>query len=395
MEMQIGNLFALMKYRLPDDVFEEKLFAAPQLAGGLSDAPPPEAEKKKRKKAAVPVDVHAAQAQQKRKKRRKAISLSVVLALLIALLVLGIVGWSTGLIPRIVNRYRQTELSAPPAEQEEIVWHDAALEKAARAWTGTETGPIAVSDLSGITVLHFRGTACSFDLGALPETGQTSELRDLSDLLFFPNLSCLVLEDQALSGLETLPPCGIETLILNGCALTDLQGIGRLTHLRDLNVTDCPLRGLGDLDLCLDLRQFSLIGCHVSDFSPVKPLTRLASVSFSGCHLEELTVVFGLSSLTDVALYDCDLRGRFFYDFDTEWRLVSLRLSDCKLNSTRNLGDFQGLTTITLIRTGETLDWTELASLPVLKTVYADASMESMLRAVLAGTDVVLEPVEG
>ena len=35
MEMQIGNLFALMKHCMSDEVFEEKLFAAPQLDASL------------------------------------------------------------------------------------------------------------------------------------------------------------------------------------------------------------------------------------------------------------------------------------------------------------------------------------------------------------------------
>ena len=401
MEMQIGNIFALMKYCMPEDVFEEKLFAAPQLTGDLMDAPAAEkqAPKKKKKKAAVPVDVYAAQEQEqamrKKKKLRRIISFAVVFAILTALLVLGIVGWSTGLIARIMKRTEQAAVPSAPIETEEITWHDSALEAAARAYSGIEEGPVSVADLTNLTELHIRGRACSFDRGALPESEKTDELQDLTDLRWFPDLTCLFLEDQAITSLETMPPCGIKELILHRCAVTDLKGIGSLSLLRELDVEDCPLRQLGNLDLCLDLRHLCLIDCNVTDLSVVKPLTKLADVSFSGFSLEDMGTVFGLSSLTDVALHDCDLRGDFFYDFDAESRIVNLLLSDCELNSTRNLEDFTGLTTLTLIRTGPTLDWTELASLPSLKTVYADLSMKDMLEDVLEGSKIDLEPVDG
>ena len=398
MEMQIGNIFALMKYCMSEEVFEEKLLAAPQLTKDLSDTPVTgkTSPKEKKKKAAVPVDIYAAQeqeqAQRKKKKRRRFISFGVVFAILTALLVLVIVGWSTGLIARIMKRTEQAPIPNAPIEMEEITWHDSALEAAARAYSGIEDGPVSVADLTDLTELHIRGTTCSFDRGALPESEQTDELQNLTDLRWFPDLTYLFLEDQAITSLETLPPCGIKELILHHCAVTDLKGIGSLTLLRELDVTDCPLRQLNTLDLCLDLRHLSLIDCNVTDLSVVKPLTKLVEVSFSGCSLEGMETVFGLSSLSDVALYDCDLRGSFFYDFDAESRIVNLLLSDCELNSTRNLEDFSGLTTLTLIRTGETLDWSELKSLPSLKKVYADVSMRNMLEDVLEGSKIALEP---
>lgn len=390
MEMQIGNIFALMKYSMSDQVFEEKLFGAPQLGEDLQNAEGPEPKKnrtKKKKKAAVPVDIYA---ERRRKKRRRIVSVILASVLTVTALVLGIVGWSTGLIPRLINRRAQAEIPEQLPETTEILWHDAVLEKAARAYTGIEEGPVSVLDLSGITELHVRGDRCAFDRGALPETEHQGELQDLSDLRCFPNLEYLFLEDQALSSLETLPPCRIEIMTIHNCDITSLQGIGRLTQLRELNVLDCPLRKLGDLDHCLELRELSLSGCFVSDLSAVKPLLKLAEVSLSDLSLEEMKVVFGLSSLTNISLYDCDLRGQFFYSFDREWRLVSMRLSDCKLNNTRNLEDFSGLTTVSLIRTGETLDWSPLARLPVLKTVYGDATMEAALRSALDGSKIDL-----
>ena len=81
---------------------------------------------------------------------------------------------------------------------------------------------------------------------------------------------------------------------------------------------------------------------------------------------------------------DCDLRGRFFKRFDREWNIVTLTLVDCELNSTVNLEDFTSLRELTLIRSGEKLDWSALAGLPSLRVITADKTMESVLREALA-----------
>ena len=171
--------------------------------------------------------------------------------------------------------------------------------------------------------------------------------------------------------------------------------MGNLPLLRELETADCPLRSLGDLSRCIQLRRLALDGADVADFSPVKPLTKLAEAEISNCGINELRPLLRLSSLTDVRFVGCDLRGDFFYAFDREKRIVSLSLVDCELNSTANMDDFRGLTTLTLIRSGAILDWSVLNKLPVLHTVTVD---ESMVRAVGEGlkeSDVELTVTEG
>ena len=116
-------------------------------------------------------------------------------------------------------------------------------------------------------------------------------------------------------------------------------------------------------------------------------------MELSGFSLNELRPVLRQGTLSDVTLQDCDLRGRFFYRFDSERSVVSLSLVDCELNSTKNLEDFTGLTTLTLIRSGENLDWSELAALPCLKAVYCDSAMADTLQAALQGSGVSLRTV--
>ena len=49
--------------------------------------------------------------------------------------------------------------------------------------------------------------------------------------------------------------------------------------------------------------------------------------------------------------------------------------------------DFRGRRELTLIRSGQKLDWSTLAELAALRLVTADASMEEVLREALAGSD--------
>ncbi len=395
MEMQIGSLFALMKYCMSDAVFEEKLFAAPQLdaallaEGGEAKAPP----RVRKPKPAVPVDLTKEAKKQKKKKVRRFSSLGILLSVLIACAVFFIIAWSSGLLSHLVFRRDLPEPTVLPGSTV-IRWTEPMFEQAARDYSGITDGDVHVSDLTGLTSLVLRGNAWSFSAELLPEPTSAGSVADLSDLRYFPDLHFLLLEDQAFSDLESMPACGLETLVIWDCGITSLQGVGQLPYLRDLIVASCPLRDLGDLQYCLELRKLSLPDCNVRNLSAVHSLIKLAEVELSGFSLHELRPAMRQGTLTDVTLHSCDLRGRFFYRFDSERSIVSLSLVDCELNSTKNLDDFTGLTTLTLIRSGENLDWSELAALPRLKTVYCDSSMESTLQAALQGSGISVSTVD-
>lgn len=397
MEMQIGNLFALMKHTMSDEVFYEKLFAAPQLTDNLSESGKGAAGKARvRTYKPVPVDVQEEAKKKKKRKIRRAARLSLFSAVLIAAVVLGLVGWFTGLIPRLLNRREQVHLS-PVDESAVIVWTDAVLEQAARAYSGIAEGDLTAADLTGLRELTVCGSRYCFEApapGDWYEAGTEGGINDLSDLRHFPDLAVVELDSQPLSSLESFPACGIEALTVRNCGLTGLSGIENLPLLRELEVSSCPLRDLSGLDHCLQLRRLCVPGEGIRSFAAVKPLTKLAEIEISGSALNTLKPLFRISSLTDVALKDCDLRGRFFYAFDRERAIVTLHLENCKLNSTKNLDDFTGLTTLTLIGTGGNLDWRALAALPSLQTVTAGEEEFPKLQTVLEGSGVELLPAK-
>ena len=362
MEMQIGPLFALMKYTMGEDVFFEKLLAAPQLAPLLG-------------RAAEPFRAQAAPVQKKKRWTGKRIALLCLsLLLLIACAVLGIVGWSTGYAQRIYIKKHQPEIPILSGDTA-ISFKSAVLEAIARDYAGIESGPLTVGDLAGLTELTL------------------SDADDLAELVYFPDLKRLTLTGLADDDLRELPVCGVEELFLRSCRVTELTGVGSLPLLRELDCEGCPIRSLGDLSHCLQLRRLRLAGADVRSFAPLRTLTVLAEAEIENAGINELRPLMRLENLTDLSFTNCDLRGRFFKRFDREWNIVSLRLVSCALNSTGNLEDFTGLRELTLISSGEKLDWSALAGLSGLRTVTADAAMEGVLREALRDSENLAELV--
>lgn len=378
MEMQIGNIFALMKYTMRDEIFYEKLFAAPQLSDELRESGQGKQKRRIRHKK-VTVDLDAEAKRKRRRKKRRLAAALLLLVLLIAGAILGTVGWKTGFLQRLLLRHEQAEIDVLPPDTE-AVFHSAALEKKARDYSGVSEGSLRVADLTALGELTLRGD----------EIDETA----LAELRYFPDLQMLTLEDAPLSSLRALSESGIEALVLRGGKLTTLDGIGNLPRLQSLRADEVPLRELGDLSRCLELRTLSLSGGTVHDFSALRPLRRLAEAELAGCTLSELRPLLRNSALSDLTLTDCDLRGGFFRAFDRESAIIRLSLSDCLLDSTDNLEDFSGLTTLRLIHSGETLDYSALAGIKALRLVQADESMRAVLQQALEGSEVKLEIIE-
>lgn len=392
MEMQIGNIFALMKYTMSDKVFFDKLYSAPLLNSESFFAPAegetaPEApiatdevrhvqsdkklekqEKKKRK-----AEKKAEKRAKKRMSAGKITALVLTSVLLVGALTMGIIGHFLGWNERLIIRYNTPEMTLLPSGTA-AEFSTAAFETVARCYTGIETGDIYVSDLASLTELHITDVGISFgaesnEMYMLPKG---TEIRDLSDLQYFTGLRALYINAQPISSLATLPALPVQTLDVSACRVTTLEGVGKLTKLRELYCEGCPVVDLGDLRQCLDLRVLDLTGAVIADYSSLSSLNKLSTVKFSNCTTADIKPVLRHSSLTDITLTSCDLRGSFFKSFDKESNISSLALYDCRLDSTVNLDDFSSLTSLTLINTGANLDWAILRELPALTIINTD-----------------------
>ena len=376
MELQIGNIFALMKYTYPsDEYFYDKLYSAPLLnSESFADsAPRPMTETQK----SIPASPPTKKEKKKPGKGKKIARWSIAVAVFGVILAALIVGYFTGYLEKLLTPTTQIETLS---DDTVCKFKNPVFEKAAREYTGKSTGDITVGELKGMTELYIVGDEYSLHeptsgVGQVSQSDKTTSytdwqgnektisrgsVNDLSDIAYLTGLKTLWLQYQSLSSLDTMPACSITSLNLNGSRIADLTGIGNLPELRRISADCNPIGSLGDLNKC-----------HTK-LSVFKPLTKIQSVAFSNCSLSDIAQVLDMSSLRSVKLYDCNLSGSFFKAFDRERAITELELVRCTVDSTNGLTDFTGLTMLRLTGTRGVSDWSELDSLTALKTVYID-----------------------
>ncbi len=421
MEMQIGNLFALMKYTYPsEEYFYDKLFSAelldaakfageaPELPDVPAPAPAPEKKEKEKKPRAKREKQPKAPKPAWPKKKRRGLAAAIIAIVLVGCLIAaGIVGHFTGLLYRFTAR---TVAVQTLADDTVAQFQNPLLEQAARDYAGKPTGELTVADLKGLTALYVCGDRYWFaapqqGVGAaaagvetaemVDPSGQTvtvrrGDIRDLSDLAYFPSLTVVTVQFQSLTSLESLPACGVEMFDVSANRLTSLTGIEQLPKLTALTADGNAITDLTGLGRCLNVRALSLNGANVSDLSELRALTKLQDVTLSHCTRRELRIVLHKSSLTRLTLVGCDLRGEFFRSFDREQALTALSLTDCELDDLTGLDRFTGLTELTVRGVSGSLDWSALGGLP-LQTVTTDALQAD---AIAAATTAVVTVVD-
>ncbi len=341
------------------------------------------------------------------KKKRGIAAAIIAVVLVVCLIAAGIVGHFTGLLYRFTVK---TVAVQTLADDTVAQFQNPLLEQAARDYAGKPAGELTVADLKGLMALYVCGdrywfaapqqgvdaaaagveTAEMIDPSGQTVTVRRGDIRDLSDLAYFPSLTAVSVQFQSLTSLESLPACGVEVFDVSANRLTSLSGIEQLPKLTALTADGNAVTDLTGLGRCLNVRKLSLNGANVSDLSELRALTKLQDVTLSHCTRRELLIPLHKSSLTRVTLVDCDLRGDFFHSFDRERALTALSLTDCELDSTSGLEDFTGLTELTVRGVSGTFDWSALGSLP-LQTVMADALQAD---AIAAATTVAVTVVD-
>lgn len=254
--------------------------------------------------------------------------------------------------------------------------------RGSRHCTSAATGTGLAAPQQGVdTAAAGVETAEVVDPSGQSITVQRGDIRELSDLAYFPSLRELSLEFQSLTTLGSLPACGVEVFDVSANRLTSLAGIEQLPKLTALLADGNAVTELTGLGRCLNVRTLHLNGANVSELSELRALTKLQDITLSHCTRRELLIPLHKSSLTRVTLVDCDLRGDFFRQLWTgERAITSLTLIRCELDSTSGLDGFTGLTELTLRGVSGAVDWSALGALP-LQTVTTDAMQADAIRA--------------
>lgn len=402
-ELQIGNVFALMKYTYPsDEYFYDKLYGAPLLAGELLSTEEPVKTEQPKKETPPKKEKHHDKKERKAHKDKKKhpglgkkiAKISVALTVFGVILAALIVGYFTGFLEKVLT---PTERVVSLSDDTVCKFKSDIFEAAAREYTGKETGEITVGELKSINELYICGNEYSLHepetgIGKVSQTDNTAsytdwqgtertiergDINELSDIAYFTNLKTLWIQYQSLSSLKTMPTSPITTLNIDGCRVAELDGISKLPELRRISADYNPISSLSGLNQCQQLTHASFVGASCTDMSVFKPLLKIQSVAFSNCSLSDIKQVLDMSSLRSVRLYNCDLSGSFFRSFDRESAITELELVDCTLDSVTGLEDFTGLTLLRLTGTRGVSDWSSLTALTALKTVYIDADMQA------------------
>ncbi len=152
---------------------------------------------------------------------------------------------------------------------ETVTFPDAKQEMAVRDALGIPDGDITLSDLGGVTELHFCGTMV---------------LHDLSGVQFF---------DGAYSVNSAKPITG---------PVSDLSVIGRMPYLAKLSLVMQPVESLASLERLVLLNELSLAGCEHVNLSTLPTMQSLSVLHLEHSNVRDLSALTGQPALTTVTV---------------------------------------------------------------------------------------------
>lgn len=222
-----------------------------------------------------------------------------------------------------------------------------------------------------------------------PASYSRGEVSDLSALASSSDrLRELMLVNQPLNDLSALAGLDmLESLNLDYCGVTTLDGIQALPRLTSLSVTDTPVSGVSALADCAALDNLCVRGIPCGDFSPLAAFKRfsfldIASIPCSltlpqleGCAVSMLKADrVGLSSLDALA----GITG-----------LETLEINGNQIGSLEGIERYPLLTYLNIARNPIT-DFSPLAGLPSLEAVICDEGQRAALATVEGGFETVV-----
>ena len=223
----------------------------------------------------------------------------------------------------------RTQEESVPAADEEIIFKSATIEEKTRELLGKTDGAITRSDVLAITEFEMEAECAA----------------PFADLQWFENL---------------------ESVSLFRCGVQSLDGVERLTSLKELWVRDNEISDIGPVSELTGLVNFSCAGNPVSDYSPVSKLTDLEELQIgdNGFSYTDIGALSGLTKLTSLYAPWCGIEDisalgnmteleylNLFHnrigDISALERLVKLNYLELGINQITDIAPLYGLNALT------------------------------------------------
>lgn len=199
------------------------------------------------------------------------------------------------------------------------------------------------------------------DLWAITELEIPAEVKDFSDLKYFPYL---------------------QKLTITGCGAADLSSLTGLAELKELSITDgeLSLDSLKAIGTLRSLEKLTLSNCGLSTIAPLESLTSLTYLDLSRNTLRNIDIFSGFTKLQEL-----HMGSNALTDLDAISGLKDLKVLDLSYNSLQSLKPLFGITGITQLNASnnafETIEGigalTALTSLNLNQNLLKDISFLS------------------
>lgn len=191
---------------------------------------------------------------------------------------------------------------------EETTLSDPAIDAAARELLGlTAEDVLMTDDLWALTDLTLEKPADISDLkkftGLRSLTIHNVSSLDFTVLASMPSLEYLDLTGCTISS-NSLLTIGslvkLRTLLLGGCALTDIDPLAPLTALTKLDLSNNNIENIGILSLLLELQEVNLSNNPLASIAGLSTCSHLTVLNVSNCELSSLSSLTGKTELTEL-----------------------------------------------------------------------------------------------
>lgn len=209
-----------------------------------------------------------------------------------------------------------------------INWNDRGVEQCVRDMLGLPIGNITFENCANIYELDLRGY----------------NVTNIFDLIYFPNLKSLYIEDVRYIDLAPLYELyNLTQLSVVNCNVFDLSPLRELTNLKNLCLDYNEIEDISDLSELSELRYLSLYANMIEEVDELEELYHLKELNLGDNPIEDISCIADLIidlDYFDVDFADLDLQSFDYPEYDELYDIIgfvnyerqAIGLDDVRLN---------------------------------------------------------------